>query len=62
MKHKKKEHRPSIGENDPYQDEIARRAYELYQGRGGEPGHELDDWLHAEEEVNKDGEVIHSEG
>ncbi len=62
MKHKNNEHQPSTGENHPNQDEVARRAYELYQARGGEPGHELEDWLHAEQEVNKHGQVIHSEG
>ena len=61
MKEKNKEHQPSTGENDPNQDEVARRAYELYQARGREPGHELEDWLHAEEEVNTHGRVIHSE-
>jgi len=30
---------------------IAARAYELYQKRGGQGGHELDDWLEAEREV-----------
>jgi hypothetical protein len=29
-------------------EEIARRAYELYERRGGEPGRDLDDWLEAE--------------
>ena len=31
--------------------EIRRRAYELYQERGGTPGHEVEDWLVAEREV-----------
>jgi hypothetical protein len=31
--------------------EIARRAYELYERRGGEHGRDLDDWLHAEDEL-----------
>jgi Protein of unknown function (DUF2934) len=31
-------------------DEIRRRAYEIYQERGGLPGRELDDWLQAESE------------
>jgi hypothetical protein len=31
--------------------EIRRRAYELYEERGREDGHELDDWLRAEEQV-----------
>jgi hypothetical protein len=30
------------------QEQIAIRAYELSQQRGGESGHELDDWLQAE--------------
>lgn len=60
MKNKNKEHRSSIDENDPNQDEVARRAYELYQARGGEPGHEVEDWLHAEQEVNNHGQVVHS--
>jgi len=28
--------------------DIARRAYELYEQRGGEHGRDLDDWLIAE--------------
>ena len=31
--------------------QIRMRAYQLYEARGGEDGHELDDWLRAEEEV-----------
>jgi Protein of unknown function (DUF2934) len=31
--------------------EIRRRAYELYEKRGGSPGHENEDWLVAEREV-----------
>ena len=32
-------------------EEIRRRAYELFEARGGEDGHELEDWLRAEEEI-----------
>lgn len=32
-------------------DDVARRAYELYEARGAEPGRDLDDWLRAEEEL-----------
>ena len=32
-------------------DQIRRRAYELYEERGGQEGHELEDWLRAEAEV-----------
>ena len=32
---------------------VSRRAYELFQERGREPGHELDDWLRAERELKE---------
>src|ERR1051326_6868948 len=31
--------------------DIARRAYQLYEERGGGHGHDLDDWLQAEREL-----------
>ena len=31
--------------------DVERRAYELYLERGGEHGHDLDDWLQAEREL-----------
>ncbi len=33
------------------QEEVRRRAYELYQERGNKEGSELEDWLRAEAEV-----------
>ena len=33
------------------EEEIRRRAYELYEGRGFTGGHETEDWLVAEQEV-----------
>jgi DUF2934 family protein len=33
------------------EEHIRRRAYELYQQRGGEHGSDLEDWLRAEAEV-----------
>jgi hypothetical protein len=35
----------------PNQDAIERRAYELYEQRGREDGHDWDDWLQAEREL-----------
>ena len=35
------------------QEQIRRRAYELYEQRGGEEGRELDDWLQAVAEVTQ---------
>jgi Protein of unknown function (DUF2934) len=33
--------------------QIRLRAYQLYEARGREDGHELDDWLRAEEEIRE---------
>jgi Protein of unknown function (DUF2934) len=35
------------------EEQIQRRAYQLYEARGREDGHELDDWLRAEEEITR---------
>jgi hypothetical protein len=37
----------------PSHDVVARRAYELFQARGGEPGHALEHWLEAERELSR---------
>jgi len=37
----------------PSQEEIRRRAYEIYLERADLPGDELDDWLRAERELQK---------
>ena len=41
----------------PSADEVAKRAYELFEKRGGEPGHELEDWLTAEAELSGGSEA-----
>ncbi len=33
------------------EDEIRRRAYQLYEERGRQNGFDLDDWLRAESEI-----------
>ena len=37
--------------NPAREEEIKRRAYELYLERGEEPGRDLEDWLQAEREL-----------
>jgi Protein of unknown function (DUF2934) len=37
----------------PSQEEVRRRAYELYLERDGHTGDALDDWLRAERELQK---------
>ena len=39
----------------PSQDAIRKRAYELYESRGGEPGQDEQDWFRAEQEILKQG-------
>ena len=44
---------PAPVASDPQEREIQirRRAHELYEARGREDGHDLEDWLRAEAEV-----------
>jgi hypothetical protein len=44
---------PSKPMSEPKQpeDQIRERAYELYEARGREDGHDLEDWLRAEGEI-----------
>lgn len=48
--------------NENIAQKIQDRAYELYVSRGQEPGHELDDWLQAEREVNNGQEQQKADG
>jgi hypothetical protein len=41
----------------PSQAEIEFLAYQIFLERGGEPGHDLADWLAAEEQLRTRGEV-----
>ena len=41
----------TTGSTSDLQDQIRRRAYELYEERGKEDGNDLDDWLRAEAEL-----------
>jgi hypothetical protein len=41
----------ATAETPNMEEEIRRRAYQLFEARGGEDGHELEDWLRAEEEI-----------
>ncbi len=42
--------RTNLGRED-----VERRAYELYEQRGREHGHDCDDWLAAERELRASG-------
>jgi hypothetical protein len=48
----------------PTHDEIARRAHQLYEARGGEHGRDVEDWLRAECELQQRmrREVLANEG
>jgi hypothetical protein len=47
--------KPPTAINEPQELEyqIRLRAYQLYEARGKKDGHELDDWLRAEEEITR---------
>lgn len=45
---------PAHDPGRPSEEDIRRRAYELYQQRGGEPGHEQEDWDRAERELRSE--------
>lgn len=44
-------HRSIPKQDVPTRDQIAQRAYELYEMRGSEPGRDIEDWLNAETEL-----------
>ncbi len=48
---KRSERGRTVSDLRPLEGEIRQRAYELYEARGREDGHELDDWLQAEAEI-----------
>jgi hypothetical protein len=35
-------------------EEIARRAYQLFEERGAAPGYDLDDWYRAEQDLREE--------
>jgi Protein of unknown function (DUF2934) len=41
-------------------DDIARRAYELFLARGGAEGHDVEDWLEAERQLEAEAGQITS--
>ena len=41
----------SIPQSDLTQEQIAKRAYEIFSTRGGEHGHDQEDWFQAEQEL-----------
>ena len=47
----KKPSAPAVSDPQELEIQIRERAYELYEARGREDGHDLEDWLLAEEEI-----------
>jgi hypothetical protein len=44
----------------PSNEQIEARAYEIFLERGGEHGHDVEDWLSAEKELTQRREEIES--
>jgi Protein of unknown function (DUF2934) len=47
---------PIINDEEQLQERIARKAYELFEQRGRECGHEVNDWLAAEQMIKNEVE------
>ena len=47
----KKPRKAAAAKTAPTHDEIAARAYQIYQQRGYTPGDPMQDWLRAEQEL-----------
>jgi hypothetical protein len=43
----------SAPQSGPTTEQIAQRAYEIYQSRGGTEGQDIEDWLQAERELRR---------
>ena len=43
----------NISESE-FRSRVARKAFELYEGRGGESGNEIEDWIQAERLVREE--------
>jgi Protein of unknown function (DUF2934) len=41
----------AAGSAPPTQEQIATRSFEIYLARGGQPGHDVDDWFQAVHEL-----------
>ena len=41
------------GRRPPTRDEIAQLAFHLYESRGRQDGHDVEDWLRAEEQLRR---------
>ncbi len=50
----KPESKPKPEAATPSRDEIERRAYEIFSGRGEEPGDSTQDWLEAERQLREE--------
>lgn len=52
--------RRASGPTPNLEEQIRRRAYELYEQRGREHGHDLEDWLRARAEIS--GQTVRTMG
>jgi hypothetical protein len=43
----------TVSEPKQLEDQIPERAYQLYEERGREDGHDAEDWLRAEKEMTE---------
>ena len=51
--HPTKKKPTAVNESEELKDKIRQRAYQFYEERLWENGHELENWLRAEEEITE---------
>ena len=54
-----RERKPAGTTGDPFSGpefyaRVARKAYEFFEGRGADHGHDVEDWVEAERQVKKE--------
>jgi hypothetical protein len=47
---------PNGRSSEPSEEDIRLLAYAIYEAKGSNPGHDLDDWLQAERELARETE------
>lgn len=46
-----------VAKNQPTQEQIALRAYQIFLERGATPGNEFEDWVEAERQLLENGKA-----
>ncbi len=56
-KNEARESQEDLQTNTPLEEQIRRRAYEIWLERGGQAGSDVADWLEAEREITREERI-----